>query len=494
MTMKPPFREKPAPTPGEAPTSPFMSNHYFPPLSAIPVIAATAALMATPYYYLAPLPALALVGALLLSRNPDLGYYAIVFLIPYGAFRKIGGINVPWLFAGLLVLIIIRRIVVEKRLPDYFRANLLAPMVILVIIGLLSARLSPFPEVAYKNTALHAAAIVFVVLGMAFLSRDGFHRTLPKVLITSISIGSVLALLGFFFHISLFAKSPKSGIYSRSVGASIDANNLSLMTIFIIPLLVHQLFHARTRGMRIFSLGLLLLNLLTIVTTYSRSGLLVLIWCGFLLFIHYGRQFLKPRNFGVLLALFFMGTAAILPLIPASWWERQASIGKMNDTAMNRRVSYLLVAWDTFLEAPFLGSGPGTFYNRYENSEIALLHARKGKDLGRRAHNTYLEIVVGTGVLGLTFYVWTLWLGWKNFRGAERTFWDKNQREQANLTASYRIAYLSLLTFLLFFSEEHHKYLLLSLPLSHVARRVAEEWPATGAAGDPELPHAAKTP
>jgi putative inorganic carbon (HCO3(-)) transporter len=429
--------------------------------------------LATPYWFLAPVPVIGMVGLMVLHRHPSLGYAALVFLIPFGSLRKIGDVNVPWLIAGGMMLVLFMGYMQRKEWPRELKAPVFTPL-LLVFLTAISTALFASHNDAMKNAILHGAALVFVFLGVASITPHFYRDTLPKVLVSSSLISVLMALAGSVLGISIFSLSNESGTFVRSVGGALDANNLSLMTVFVIPILVHRMFHARDVFTRMLMMGALPLYLLAIVTTLSRSGFLALLLCLTLLVWHYGRRFLHARNLGVLLTVGLLGMVVMQPMIPASFWERQASLGKWEDSSLGRRSSYLLVAWRAFKDSPVFGHGPGGFYHIYADSYEARQFARKDKELGRRAHNTYLEILVGMGLVGLGFYLWALAISLRQFFRAERIIYQYGDWELVDLTASYRISFMSLMAFLMVFSEEHHKYLLLALPLAQAAFMVAQ--------------------
>ena len=137
----------------------------------------------------------------------------------------------------------------------------------------------------------------------------------------------------------------------------------------------------------------------------------------------------------------------------------------------------LYVDWDAFLEDPILGSGPGTFENRYAQTEYALHFYQEGMDMAkalrREAHNTYLEIVVGAGLTGLILFLGLHLQALRNYRQAKVAFRARGDPEGEAMVVTYRLAYVALLIFLLTFSELYQKSVLVSLALSQTALWVA---------------------
>lgn len=164
-----------------------------------------------------------------------------------------------------------------------------------------------------------------------------------------------------------------------------------------------------------------------------------------------------------------------ITLVPGQYWQRQMSLLAGNDFSLGRRTSYLYVARDAFLQKPLLGWGTGVFMHVYENSEQAKAFTRKGYTNRRKAHNTYLEFLIGSGIIGFALFMALIIVAWKNFRRAITNFRQAGDPVSAIQTATFRTAFISLLLFLVLFSDMYHKYLLLSLGVSCGALRLSGE-------------------
>jgi O-antigen ligase len=134
-----------------------------------------------------------------------------------------------------------------------------------------------------------------------------------------------------------------------------------------------------------------------------------------------------------------------------------------------RRAAYIDVALQSFKQHPVLGTGPLTFKDVWLNS----IMAREFKIEERPAHNTYLEVLVGSGLVGLIIFLLLLWRALANFSHARRIFRDMGDIEMASLVGAYRLSFISVLIYFFIKSGIDHKLFLLALPLSETALRLA---------------------
>jgi O-antigen ligase len=432
------------------------------------LIATTVALLASPYTALALLPGPVVLAALFLLRYPPIALYGIVFLIPFGAFRKLGGVNLPWMLAAFLLAVLAIQLAMSRTLPRQWRSSMWLLLLAYLGVNVISAELSDYPETARYEIFLIIAAYIFILLTMTFLNRDGFRHSLPRVIAWSISIGSLLSIAGYYLGFEVFTETTHGGPRERFIGGAIDPNNQAIMILFALPLIVHLALHAENRRERLIMKGLGLLNVFGLMLTLSRSGFLMCIIMALALVFHYRRLF-PPRRLGAVIAGAALVSTVLFAAVPSSFFQRQESLAAWEDRSLLRRTSYLGVAWEAFLDHPILGSGPGTFVNIYGASEVTRLFTSKEARRQRRAHNTYLEILVGSGLVGIALYMSILLKAHNNLRDAEKSFAANGDQTTADLVACYRIGYVVLLVFLLMLSDMYHKYMLLSFALSQLA-------------------------
>lgn len=433
---------------------------------------ATMGLLASPYPLLALAPALGALGGAWLVRRPEVVLYAVVAMIPFGAYRKIGGVNLPWLCAAFLAALLPIRMAMQHRIPGLAPTLLWPALFAYLGVNMVATLMSPFPDVARHDLFLIAMAQLFVLLTMSYLPADGLLRTLHRVVIWSISAGSLLGLFGFLFGITAFSEERPDGADYRAVGGAIDPNNQSIMTLFALPLIVHLALTAESRRERLVMAGLSFVNVLGVLLTMSRSGFLMLVLTGGLLGWHY-RHLIQPRRLGVMIAGGLVGGVVLLGLLPQEFYARQTSLVAWEDRSLSRRTSYLAVAVRTIAAHPLLGTGPGTFPEHYAQSEYTRLYTGQVARMRREAHNTYIEVTVGSGLIGLALYAAVVLITLRHLGQAGRAFARRGDTRSADLMACYRIAFAVLMIFLLMLSDMYHKYMLLTAGLSQVALRVS---------------------
>jgi putative inorganic carbon (HCO3(-)) transporter len=450
-------------------------------LMALLLVVAATIPLATPYPMAALLPGLALLSLIALGRFPNIGFFVLVFMIPLDAFTGLSE-TYPTLtlskFLGIwIVIVALLAIVTRKGWPVSFRSNLWPALLAMLVACFISLLFSDYWLTAFDNLRKLFVVVLFFGLTLIFVdSEEAFKKTLPKVIVFSTALGSGLSLLGSFLGISWFSMSvaPDPTAIQRAIGAATDPNMFALMILFSIPLAVHLLFSATTPRQRIFWGMLLLLEVTVIILTYSRSAALVLAILLILLGIRY-RDLIKPRHLGLVVTGLLAGIIAIAVMVPSSYWDRHRQALSPQDTSVQARLSYLAVGRDEFLRHPLLGSGLGTFPIAYANSKYAFANPYdlSGPFARRSAHNAYVEILVGTGLLGLGVFLLILGLAWRNFRKATVLSRAHGNEELTSVIIAYHLAFIAILIHLSTLSRFNHKYLWMTLALSQVALTLA---------------------
>lgn len=423
---------------------------------------------------LALLPGVATLILLLIGSRPEIGLYAIVFLIPFGNFRNIGGpvedLKIHWLLAGVLLVVLFFRLLTDRSLLTRLRSNLWPFFLGFLLISLLSTLFSDFKANAGAQVLLTLVAMLFFTLTITLVTKEGLMRHLPIVIAVSVTLSSTFAVIGNLTGVAWFTEGET---FTRSTGGTADPNALAMQIIFGLPFLVFWLTHARHFSLRVLAAAMIVVNIAAMVSTFSRSGALVLTACALALVV-VNNQGIRPQKLGLLL----IGGAAVILIagmsLPQSFWERQASLfSDQPDRSLSRRASYLDVARDAIAQRPILGHGPGTFRDLYAQTDWAQRFQRKGSTKRRYAHNTYIEVLVGTGLLGAAFYFALLGSALSNFIKSRQKLIILGDNYHKDLVTHYLVAFGFLLLYMTMFSDVYQKFMLLCLGLSQLWYRYA---------------------
>jgi O-antigen ligase len=365
------------------------------------------------------------------------------------------------------MFIILIYIVANKKLPTQLVKSKTIPLFLLfLLINFISTILSPYTKTAFNGYILLILDLIFLVFNLIMLEYKGFIKWIPLILIISVSINNFLAILGSYLHVQTFI------FRGRGVGGTIDPNNAALMTNFITPLILNFLFSVNKLKEKLIYFVFFIINLLGILTTESRAGFLVFLLVVTITLI-VNRKIFHPKNLGLIVAAFSILISLGIFFTPQTFVTRiiSATKGANSDVSTRRRLDYQKVGLKAFYEKPFIGWGTLTFKRIWYLSDKSLKYAHTE----RPAHNTYLEVLVGTGIIGLTLFVFILLRVYLNFNYALKVFINLKNKEFVSVIRGYKIGFLAVLFYFFFKSGIEHKYFLLALPLSDFAYILAQE-------------------
>jgi O-antigen ligase len=438
------------------------------PLIAILVVIASLVPLALGQPVLAMAPGILLLGIVILAFKPRWLLYGIVFLIPLGGIRELGGplegLQFHWVLAGGLLVAFAGYVLSNRSIAERLRCNLWPIYLIFLALALFASLFSPYRAEAINQAILVVVGMLYVAMAIVFLDRQAIRQVLPRVIIAGVTLGSLTAVLDYYFGIRILGDPQLAG---RGVGLTVDPNSLAMQVLFVVPFLAYQLAAGRSLGAKVFTLILVAINLAAMVTTMSRSGALVLGLIAVALVLANPARF-APRKLGLVFLGLLVSVVSIAVSVPDTYWERQETlISGERDNAMNRRIAYVRVSARYFLTSPVIGHGLGSFKFIFSQTEEAVKYERGEKrDRVRDAHNTYLEVLIGSGVLGFAAFIGLIGLSFLNLHRAFKILRRYGDREGADLALHYMMAFAALMLFLSFFSDIHQKFMLLMLAVS----------------------------
>ena len=279
-----------------------------------------------------------------------------------------------------------------------------------------------------------------------------------------------LYAMGQFFHLSWL---PVSSNGIRLAGTIGNAGYMAGYMIFGIFLGLVLLFNRHNIYLKGYYLALIILEIFIVFNTYTRGGILALIFSGllfvlYLLFYYFKNKYLKIAG------TFIIALAFILPLLlfqnkDSSFIQnhqvlaRIASISTVSTTSQTR-----LMAWSSafsgFKERPILGWGYENFYQPFDKYFNPLMYEDVGSVVWfDRAHNIIFDRLLTGGILGLLSYLSLLFVP---FYFLWRHYFKKEEKNKYFIPFIFTLIILSYFVQNLFIFEALVTYIPLFLAIA----------------------------
>jgi len=344
-----------------------------------------------PLHVLIAAPAFLFLGALtaMLLRHPDVQFYEIDRVA----------------FALLAVGVVGRAVILRQRVFTIERASW--PMIALTLLVLASVAGRPFDNETWSLVASKFVVpfALFHLAALVFTEERRFQQfeTFALIVLAYLSFTAIAFLAGA--HSLIFPRF----ILDESLGFHVDrargpllqavANGVSLNLLGILA------FHAYQRG-RKWGLNMILLLAsvpFAILATMTRA-----VWLSFggtvlaLIFMSKGRSLRRGA-----MALLVVAGASLTLFVTST--ELGATLGDRLEERgpVDFREAVYAGSWEMFLEHPLTGWG----FHRMPAELPRYVVGYNEKVL--YPHNTYLELLVEHGVLGLALYAWLMWELWR---------------------------------------------------------------------------------
>ncbi len=376
-------------------------------------------------------------------------------------------------FAVLLLVPIAQHLVIERR-PLVVTPTL--PLVFAFLAALfLSAALTSEPDAARQAVGLYITEGLVLYLLVSNAVRT--TRMLTLVAWTLIAAGSLMGGLSLYQELTNSYANDYAGfaqidrleeggginvasesadekeLRPRLGGPLGSENRYAQILAVLLPLALIRFFRDPSRRLRLLAGAGALLILGGIMLTFSR-GAAVAVAATLLLMI-----LLREIRLRHLVASVAVLTAVVFFVVP-DYVSRLSSLEGVTalssettedapDSALVGRQTENLAAWNTFLDHPVVGVGPGAYFREYSRDYANRLGLRYLRS-ERRGHSLYLEMAADLGIVGLGVFLamvgTTMVLV---YRGAR--YWRRRDPERAMLASSFffaLFAYLASAAFL----------------------------------------------
>lgn len=235
------------------------------------------------------------------------------------------------------------------------------------------------------------------------------------------------------------------------LGKFAGPNELAFELAVLVPLAVALMVPSRW-WLRLFLLVTVLLQLVAIYVTFSRSGLIALGAVGAV-------AVLRMKSPG---KKFLLGACLLLALaVGAQFWERKESFDELEgDSSFNYRFVTMQVGMGMFEDDPLFGVGLGCSFLDWEQFAPDTFVSDGSSFI---VHNTFVQTLAETGLVGFTLFLVLLGSSVLKARGVARS-----QRANDPELYAYAVAIeLSIIAFVV--ASLANGFLLLAAPYVFVA-------------------------
>lgn len=188
-----------------------------------------------------------------------------------------------------------------------------------------------------------------------------------------------------------------------------NPNDLALMLNLILPLTIALFLCTRRLPLKLLLAGLVVLDMVAVVATFSRAGFLALGVIGVSYLILLFKRGQKGLAMGVIAAA-LVSTA----FVPSSYYERLSTITDIQADTTNSAQNRLrdnIIAVKYVATHPVVGAGIGM--------NILALNNARGADW-TKVHNVYLEYAVDLGLPGVGIFLFLMYTIVRKLRRASR--------------------------------------------------------------------------
>lgn len=305
-------------------------------------------------------------------------------------------------------------------------------------VSILATGLSPVKTAALEGLIKLSLNLLLFVMLARLLRSPQIRSVLITVYLHVALLISVVGLRQWFFGAAALATwvDPESSLAGTTRVYSY-LGNPNLLAAYLVPAIILSaaaVFAWKRWTAKALAVVMFLINSACLVLTFSRGGWIAYVIAGFVMMVllvqwwsihlpRFWRRWAMPLLLGVSAAFVVVAVATVAPLRDRvfSIFEGRA------DSSNNFRLNVWAAVQEMIRDRPILGIGPGNdafnaVYPRYQRTGFTALSA----------YSIFLEILVETGIVGFTCFLWLLLVtfnqGWTRLQqlrqaGDREGFW-----------------------------------------------------------------------
>lgn len=338
------------------------------------------------------------------------GFFVLMLLIPHTLWNNL------YALAGAILLLAVY--LLQQKTPLQPIRNVRGvplSLLVFVLAILFGVVITPVPADGVRIALFYITAILFMLICAAGMRDKKALLAFMHLLLGGLGIlcifGIVQRFIGVEVNEELTDLANNAGMPGRIYATLSNPNNYAEVIVLLTPFVGAMLLNAKAGRTKALWSALLLICVIALVMTYSRSC-----WVSFAIAVV---LFFALYDWRLLLPLCLIAVLC-LPLLPASVMNRILTIGSMKDTSNASRVFIWYGVTDLLRDHGLTGIGLGSqvFTKMHE------LYAHPHAPAVQHSHMLYLELFTEMGILGgcsfLAFLLTSFKKGFASFNRADR--------------------------------------------------------------------------
>jgi len=332
-------------------------------------------------------------------------------------FYKLGlyllAISIPFLPDQITVIVLLLSVIsgfIHWIITEDFEININGyngVFVLMLIVFTINTFLSINVSGSIRDLVINGLSIVMIIHMINGITYKEDLYTLIDFIIGVGFLTGFYALYQYFSGVPMGSGwvDPSSNISIRVFSSFENPNLYAEYLIMVIPLTFARLISVGKRKKILYAIVVMTL-LMSLILTFSRGG-----WLGLVFSIGLFVLLLKKEWIIRLIPVGFIG----LLFLPSSIMMRIKSIGNLSDSSN----FYRLQIWENSIDIikDFFVTGVGLGFESFRS--ISSLYIKDFSPY--HAHNTYLELMIEIGVLGLFLFIWLLYKLLKDVRSQKNS-------------------------------------------------------------------------
>lgn len=408
----------------------------------------------------------AAIGGLMMLVKPELAMIITVAYIPFESdqFNPIplpGGLSVAKLLGFLLLGVFFFNIILRQRRFRALDDSQDVGVVMLAAVMLLSGVSSYFPGQTFGGIERMLRIFAFYLAVKNLATSPSIIRAMMWAFVLTTTYASGWGINEFYEVRAVRVHD------IRARGIFMDANDYAALTVVAIMVTLHLMIITKRLPLKVFLAFCLGVGFYGLVLSGSRGGLLATaVVMAIFIWRHPRRRILAVAAVLAVVLSFPVWPDSIKTRFIGDDDELSSSVyTQTTEHSTERRASYIVFGTAIISEHPVLGAGYRTFSRLYPQSDFAAIdNPLNDQQRFRIAHNTYLEVAVGIGFVGLALYLFLYVIALRDFNQVIRN------TERGSLlwgaASAFQLGLISLMITSFFLSIEHFKITWVIIALS----------------------------